>query len=415
MGKINRVMQAFYNRPLAITEAKLSEINAFLEAREKGVHFPGEKTALAVESSGDSEEQRFEVIDGIARIPVFGVLSQRMNLLTWFSGGTSTELLMQDIGGALNRSDVDLILLEIDSPGGNVDGIATLSDFIFDARTDKPIIAAVNPLAASAAYWIASAADKVILSSPTDEVGSIGVVMMHREYSKREEQEGVKTTEIYAGKYKRLVSQYKPLSGEGTQWLQDQVDYIYSIFVEAVARNRGVSVEAALKMADGQIFTGQQAVDAGLADRIEAFDSLINTLKKKGGYSMDLETLKTKHPETYKAAVAVGVEQGKKAGLEEGLKTGKEAGIKAEQERIKSVEDVTMEGYEDVVADVKFDGKTTGEQAAVLILKAQKERGFTVTDIEKDAPVVTQAQVATEQEQDNPIVAEAKKRAETKK
>jgi len=133
-------------------------------------------------------------------------------------------------------------------------------------------------MVASAAYYIASAADKIFISGDMPPIGSIGVVTSHIDYSKMDERHGIKETEIYAGKYKRIASYVEPLSQEGREYIQDRVDYIYSIFVNDVAKYRGVSVDTVLKnMADGQIFIGRQALDAGLVDGVSTFDQLLDT------------------------------------------------------------------------------------------------------------------------------------------
>jgi signal peptide peptidase SppA len=129
---------------------------------------------------------------------------------------------------------------------------------------------------ASAAYWIGSAADQVYIGADTAAVGSIGVVASHTDYSRREEMLGIKTTEIYAGKYKRIASEHQPLSADGREYMQETVDYLYSVFVGEVAKQRGSDPETVHQnMADGRIFTGQQAVSAGLVDGVSTLDQLI--------------------------------------------------------------------------------------------------------------------------------------------
>ena len=131
---------------------------------------------------------------------------------------------------------------------------------------------------ASAAYYIGAAAHEVYISGDMPLIGSIGVVATHVDRSKFEEKIGLKTTEVYAGKYKRIASAYKPLSKDGKASIQDQVDYVYSIFVDDVAKYRGVSADAVLdNMADGKIFIGKQAIQAGLVDGVSTFDQLIKT------------------------------------------------------------------------------------------------------------------------------------------
>lgn len=238
--------------------------------------------------AGEQLENSYDVTvtpDGIAIIPVIGVLAKRMNLFMEISGGTSTEILARDFRLAINDSDVKGILLDIDSPGGTVDGTEALADLIYESRGIKPITAFANGMAASAAYWIASAADEIITEA-TGEVGSIGVVMIHYDYSRADEMQGVKRSMIYAGKYKTMGNNAEALTRESRDYLQAGVDYLYKQFVDTVARNRGVNIDTVLEdMAEGRLFIGQQAVDAGLVDSLGSFemayDLVLAKCKKK--------------------------------------------------------------------------------------------------------------------------------------
>lgn len=264
--------------PWAIVPAKLFEIQEIYRT-----HLRGDKIDIkAIEAKTkpmDDKKESYQVINDTAIVPVQGVIAKRMNLFTQISGGVSTQLVGRDIKAALADDSIKSILLDIDSPGGTVDGTQELANIIFVGRDKKPIVAYSDGIIASAAYWIGSAADRIYISGDTIDIGGIGVVGSHVDYSGWEKKVGVKTTEIYAGKYKRITSQYKPLSKEGKQSIQDQVDYLYSIFVDQVAKQRGVSSEIVLKnMADGRIFIGQQAITAGLVDGVSTLDRLINTV-----------------------------------------------------------------------------------------------------------------------------------------
>lgn len=280
-------------------------------------HLTGNQIDIAsVEAAlGRELKNEFDVIEhnGTAIIPVMGVIARRMNLMSRISGGVSTELVQKSVQAALDSPDIKQIVLRIDSPGGAVDGTKELVDFIYSARGRKPIIAVVDGEAASAAYWIASAADEV-MAYDTSLVGSIGVVSTHYDYSKQLEREGITKTYIYAGKYKRIANDAEPLSKEGRAYLQDMVDTYYSIFVESVARNRGVSVDTVLsKMADGKLFIGEDALKAGLIDGIGTIsDVLSRTSNKTSGSNanedarsfdnkeekiMTLQELREKNPE----------------------------------------------------------------------------------------------------------------------
>jgi signal peptide peptidase SppA len=316
-------------------------------------------------------------------------------MMTEISGGASIQLITADFREALGRADVKAILLDIDSPGGTVDGTMELAGEVFAARGVKPVAALGDGLMASAAYWIGAAAGEVFLGTETTQAGSIGVISLHRDISKAEEKYGVKTTVITAGKYKAAANQYEPLSQEGRALIQDHLDYIYTLFVNDVAKARGTDAETVLaKMADGRIFIGRQAVDAGLADGIMTREQLITRLagstggaiikpggkaRMQGGGKMEgdrasgapltVETVRAQSPETAAALEKAGFDSGKIAGIDEG----RALGAAAERERIKAVEEQTLPGHEALIASLKFDGKTTGPEAAVKVLAAQKK------------------------------------------
>lgn len=262
--------------PWAITPAMFSEIQA-IYAR----HARGERVDLATleERAGKkfaNGRSDLRVENGVAIVALQGVLAKRMNLFMQISGGTSTQIAGDQLAAAAADPSVHTILLHIDSPGGTVDGTEELANQVAAARSRKRVIALADGSMMSAAYWIGSAADRVLISSGTTLTGSIGVVATHIDVSKREEMMGVKTTEITAGKYKRIASEHEPLSKDGRAYLQSHVDALYSVFVDAVAKNRGRSVEQILeKMADGRTFVGRQAIDAGLVDGVASFGEIL--------------------------------------------------------------------------------------------------------------------------------------------
>lgn len=260
-------------------------------------HLRGEKINLAgieaaIGKQLNNEQKPYQVESGVAIIEIHGVIAKKMNMFTRISGGVSTQILKKDFLEAMADPEVKAILLDVDSPGGTVDGTEELAEAIYEARQsgEKPIVAYTDGLMASAAYWIGSAAERVYISGETPWVGSIGVVTSHVDYSKWEEKMGVKTTEIYAGKFKRIDTEYAPLSQEGRGYLQSQVDYIYSLFASTVAKARpNLSIDAdegPIPWADGKIFIGRQAIDAGLVDGVSTRTRIIEKLSTEGKLSM---------------------------------------------------------------------------------------------------------------------------------
>jgi len=200
-------------------------------------------------------------------------------MMSDFSGGTSIQKLTAAFRDAMADDAVGSIVFQIDSPGGSVYGVKELADEIYEARGQgKQIIAVADPMAASAAYHIASAADEIVVLH-SGEVGSIGVLAAHVDYSEAEEKCGVKTTLISAGKFKVEGNPYEPLTDDARAAIQSDVDDYYELFVDAVARNRGVSAQDVITgYGEGRCLTAKNAVAAGLADRIDTFDNVISGL-----------------------------------------------------------------------------------------------------------------------------------------
>ncbi len=274
--------------PWAIQPEKLTEIQEIYIT-----HLRGEKINIAdieakIGKPLDNKQQNYTVENAVAVIPIEGVIAKRMNIFQKISGGTSSELVGRDFRAALADPSVNSILLYIDSPGGSVDGTQELAREIYDARGKKPIVAYTDGMMASAAYWIGAAADKVLISGDTSQVGSIGVVARHIDVSKYEERIGVKTSEIVAGRYKRIASQYEPLSESGRQSIQDAVDHIYNVFLGDVSLFKGLSLDTVkegknetIPWADGRVFYGRQALDAGLVDGVSTLGAIITEFGDK--------------------------------------------------------------------------------------------------------------------------------------
>lgn len=375
--------------PWAIQPEKLAEIAGIY-----ATHLRGEKIDIAAlearigQPLANTQAREYEMVDGVAIISIDGPIAPKANLFTQVSGGASAQLLESQIRDAAYDPAVRSILLDIDSPGGSVQGVPEVAAAVAEAAALKPTVAWTAGSMASGAYWIASAADRVYIANGTSPVvGSIGVVATHVDMSRAEQTKGVKTTEITAGKYKRIASSYEPLSDEGRATLQDQVDAIYEGFVEAVADGRGVSVRTVLsKMADGRIFIGKQAIEAGLADGVLSRDALIGQLAAgeyatrrssqvgTAGVAVPASNLIVQEDSMAESKpITADVIQAEHPAVAEALiAQGREQGATAERERIRSVEAVALPGYEAIVNEAKFDGKSSGDQVAGRIVAAQK-------------------------------------------
>jgi signal peptide peptidase SppA len=355
------------NSPWAIIPDRLLQIQGIYARRLDGEDpdLPGIEARIGRPLT-NQPAQGYEILNGAALIPLQGVLGQRMNLMTNMSGGTSTQLFARDVQAAAADPAVQSIVLVVDSPGGTVAGTQAAADAV---RGVKPIGAYVQGQMASAAAWIGTAADVVAMDSTTAQAGSIGVVATHTDVSKQQEAMGIKTTEIVAGKYKRIASQYGPLTETGAQAMQDQVDYLYSLFVADVAANRGVTPETVLaQMADGRMFIGQQAIDAGLVDRITSLDALIADLNASAIQSQPTLALAVSPMDPRELAASWAAENPESAAV---LRA---EGAISERDRIAAVRSVSLPGHEALIETLAADGHTSGEQAAVLVVAAENER-----------------------------------------
>ena len=318
--------------PWAITESALSNILAIAARQNETPEAVSARLGRELENTQVTQER-----DGVAIIPVVGPLFRYANLFTAISGASSYEILAKDFTTALDNPDINGIVLDIDSPGGEVNGCAEFASMIFEARGRKPIVAYASGDAASGAYWIASACDEIVVSD-TSSLGSIGVVAVYQG-DKNKPGEAVEIVSSQSP-FKRL----DPQTDEGRTRLQKRIDAMAEVFVEAVARHRGVDPPTVKSdFGRGDVFVGQHAVQQGMADqtgtleRTIAMVNLIQSPATERGSSfiqaeereMDLETLQTEHPQL----VASLVERGHAEGLQEGL----DQGCQQERERIGAI------------------------------------------------------------------------------
>ena len=387
------------NSPWAIQPEILNEIQNVYAAhiRNEKIDIAAVEARIGKPLANDS--QGYTVQNGVAVIPIHGVTGKRMNMFSQISGGASTQLIERDVKNAVNDPKVKSILLHIDSPGGTVDGTQNLASVIRDARSQKPVMTFADGTMASAAYWVGSATDEIVASSETTQVGSIGVVATHTDYSKSEEASGIKTTEITAGKYKRIASSNAPLTKEGREYLQDQVDQLYTIFVDEVAQNRGSDAETVIdRMADGRVFLAKEAQRRGMVDHIASLETTINNMAKgvwpmtknveipqPEPVALSAEKIKAEYPEIAQALISEGAEN--------------------ERKRIQACEEAGLLGHEAIVNAMKYDGKSTAGDVAVAIVAAEKKlRADHLTAVRASAPQVVPLAAVPAIEKETPAV-----------
>lgn len=423
--------------PWAILPESLCEIQQIYTT-----HLKGEKIDVAAVEARlgrplANEQQRYTVRDGgVAVLSVEGVIAPKANLFTQISGGVSAQMLVQQINSLAADSRVKSVIPVIDSPGGSVFGTPEASKALSELASVKPVVSLSDASMASAAYWFGAAANAVYITGPTVNVGSIGV------YARMGLSQGDPSSiEMVRGKYKRGGINGEKPSAEYMAYVEAQLDHLYSVFVDTVAAYRGVSTEEVLeRMADGRVFIGQQALDAGLVDGIATLDELaermatnpaqFSTRRKavfalgtpalssagaqsqgtdpepvlldppatatQEGTTMDLKTLAEQHPD-----LLANIQAEARA-----------AGAKAEQERVAAVRAQSMPGHEALIEKLAADGKTTGPEAAMAVLAAERAavqaRGQAMVEGDAPKPVATGAAPSDKPKTKTEQVAEAK-------
>ncbi len=425
-----------YNSMWAILTSQLDSVYHMYERQleyyskrpEANPEKPEGADLVALESGSilDTIPASFDVKNGVGILPIEGMIIPKSDFFSLFFGGfAALDILTRDISEMIEREDIHTIVLDIDSPGGSAFGVQQFANLIFEARGKKPIIAVTSGMMASAAMWIGAAAHKVYITGDVTVVGSIGTVTSHTDISGFREKMGVKTTEITAGKFKRVPSMFEPLNDEGRAVLQGQVDHANKAFIKDIATFRGVTISVVNnKMADGRTFIGTQAIKIGLIDGKLSMDEIMESVGNVDGatkltnqknsnfnnllggngmtLSEQLAELKNSNNDVYEALVEQGKLEAKakyEAGLPDALSAehakgveigkaeGKEEGIKAERGRITGLRELANASNGELIEKFIADGTTQAPDAAVEILKAQKvKNGGDLKNLEKESP-----------------------------
>ena len=290
--------------------------------------------------------------DGIAVIPIHGIITARSDLFTFLMGGTGLDILARDIQTALDDDDVKGIMLDIDSPGGVAVGPSEMAAIIRNAADWKPVWAYVGRSCCSAAYWLASATDRIV-AEKTAMLGSIGVVSSIP-VQESADADGYKQIEVVSTNAKN--KRPDPRTAEGLDTIRSELDALETEFIGAVAKYRNVSAETVkTDFGQGGVLIGDAAVAVGMADALGTYESTLYELSqqtKKGEKTMDPQSITEEQIAAYRAE-----------------------GAKAERERLLALDDMIVAGHEDLLAKAKLDPEMTAEKLAVEIIKAEKAKG----------------------------------------
>jgi signal peptide peptidase SppA len=271
--RYRHVAEMVYATPWAILPQTLRAIVELIDYRVAGQRLSEEEIRERI-GAGPARRPS-QTRQGVAVLPLYGVIAPKATLMSDISGGTSLYDWRRAFGEALADPNVAAILIDVDSPGGVTDLVPEVAADIRGARGRKPIVAVANTMAASAAYWLAAQADELVVT-PSGEVGSIGVLCAHDDISGLQQQMGVKTSLISAGKYKTEGNPFEPLSEEARAALQERVDEMYGMFTRDVAKGRRVTAgQVRDGFGEGRLVSALNAVKLGMADRVATLEQTL--------------------------------------------------------------------------------------------------------------------------------------------
>lgn len=397
-----RVARLVFNTPLLVLPETAEAIGTYVRSRMDGVRPEASRFVgrPAVDPSGSWKGYRREGSAGI--VSITGELVNRGAWLGAYSGLTSYEGILQQIRAAGADGEIDTIVLDINSPGGEAFGMADTSRSIREVAGGKKIIAVINSVGASAAFGLASAAHEIVVTE-SGIAGSIGVVMVHFDQSERAAKAGVKATVITNtdGVDKARGHSFAPLTEDDVSFLRAKADRIMDGFVKLVVDHRSGLTSEAIRGQRARTFIGEDAVAAGLADRVGTFDSVLRQLASattarpgttNRRFTMADETTNTQPPPPgisqlqLDAAVAAARDEGFKAGKAEGLKEG----VEQAQTRIAAVLDhEKAKGREQLARHLAFNTTMSPDDVAAALDAAplqQADKGPSLTDRMKTEP-----------------------------
>ena len=304
------------------------------------------------------------VNDGVAVIPIRGAITAHETFLSKVFGATTLDSFVRDFQSAIDDSDVKSILLDIDSPGGVAIGIAEVADMIYEARDKKPIYSYIGRHGCSAAYWLASATEKII-ANRSAMLGSIGVVTV-APVQEQPDSNGYKNIEIVSSN--AINKRPDPRNADGLSQIKKEIDAIEAEFIASIAKYRNLSADTIRSdFGTGGSLLGAEALSVNMVDTLGTYQEIITQLKgdnmakeqQAERQEVTAQYLQTDHPDIYDAIKSIGVMEGKKA----------------ERERLLAIESTSLSGHEDLVKHAKADPEMTAEKLALQIVSAEKAKG----------------------------------------
>jgi signal peptide peptidase SppA len=271
-----RIMSAIQEYPWAISDEGMAVIQTILDRAMTGTEVDLEALASRIGKPLENTGGRVEMRGRVAVLDVEGPLFRRADLFSDISGATTVQNLATDLRSVADNPLITHIVLNIDSPGGQVNGIQEFADQVREVTAIKPVVAYIDGMGASGAYWIASAASRIVLNE-SSLVGSIGVVASVRDNRAAQERQGIKQYEIVSSKspFKRPDASTEA----GRAQILEVVDALAEVFINRVAGFRGITADDVLaRFGQGKLIPAQQAMAAGMADEIFSFEPLVARL-----------------------------------------------------------------------------------------------------------------------------------------
>ena len=283
-------------------------------------------------------------------IHISGIISRHADMLASFlgMGSAAIENIVKDFQSLLDNEEVKSIILDFDTPGGAITGVNELAEIIYNARGVKPIKAYVTGMACSAGYFLASACDEIII----DEMGSVGSIGVMRVVSKQNDKSVI---------FKSSQSPMKNIEADselGKAEYQAKVDYLASIFIDKVAKYRGITSDEVINRGNkGGVLVGAIAVTAGLADRLGSMDMLINELNNinknhKEKKMQENEKLEEKHVDVAQVEAQA---------------------VAAERKRVAELMVIQVPGCEKLVQEAISSGASVADTNARIVAYIQSE------------------------------------------
>jgi signal peptide peptidase SppA len=300
-------------------------------------------------------------------IPIHGILTRWANFFGNFIGTVSYDEIYEAINSALENPKIEQIVLDIDSPGGEVSGLFDLCDFIASARKTKQITAHANDNCLSAAYAIASNCSKVLVNR-TSAIGSIGVIATHLNVSEADKKEGLKYTTIFKGARKNDLNPHGPIENEAFVGLDEECTRLYEMFVELVSKSRDISADA-VKATEAGIFYGPDAVKIGLADEIVSSFKMENFMKTEEEFTENPNVELTNCSSNYKAEIAEIAKLCKLAKMPEKLAEFVESGVSVDEARDALMK--ALAGRSDIIRSTISTNENPADSPVVAVAKAR--------------------------------------------